>query len=132
MLSIRTIENHFSNLSQDQLSVLIELRNLVGHIAPNATEVLKHNGITYFHADRGGPVSAGICQILTRGDHIELAFIHGAFLPDPAGLLEGHEKAKRYIRLESYENTPWPYLEKLIEAHSRFDPYAQTFLADRN
>lgn len=128
MLMIHDIEEHFQYLPTELMDILIELRNLVGHIAPDATEVLHRYGITYYHPERGGPVSAGICQILTRGDHIELAFIHGAFLPDPAGLLEGNRKAKRFIRLDTYDKAPWPYLEELIEAHNRFDPYTQTFL----
>jgi hypothetical protein len=52
-----------------------------------------------------------------------LGFIHGAFLPDPKGLLVGEPKYKKHIRLYSYEDAPWEYLRQLIEASSRFDPY---------
>jgi hypothetical protein len=128
MLTIREIEHHFDYLSEDSLNTLLELRNLVDRIAPDATEVIHRYGITYYHADRGGPVSAGICQIVIREEHIELAFIHGAFLPDPTGILRGDRKAKRFVRIDSYDLAPWPELERLIEAHNRFDPYTQTFL----
>jgi hypothetical protein len=127
MITINEIEEHFHYLPPDMLDILIELRNLVAKIAPDATEVIHRKGITYFHAERGGPVSAGICQILTQSDHIELAFIHGAFLPDPHGLLEGDRVAKRFVRVVSYERAPWEDLADLIDAHNRFDPYTQTF-----
>ena len=127
MISIHEIEEHFQYLPPYMLDILIELRNLVAKIAPDATEVIHCKGITYYHADRGGPVSAGICQILIQPDHIELAFIHGAFLPDPRGLLEGDRIAKRFTRVTSYDQAPWEDLAELIDASNRFDPYTQTF-----
>jgi len=104
--------------------IVLELRNLVASIAPGATEWIRpKHGLTYFFAGRGGPVSAGICQISVHDDHVRLHFNHGAFLPDPAGLLEGERKAKRFTRIYSYENAPWESLKDLIAASARFDPH---------
>jgi hypothetical protein len=127
MNTLREIVEHFQYLPDEMLDILIELRNLVARIAPSATEVIQRKGITYYHADRGGPVSAGVCQILVREDHIELAFIHGAFLSDPQHLLEGKGKAKRFIEIGSYDLAPWDYLAGMIDESDRFDPYTQTF-----
>jgi hypothetical protein len=127
MNTLREIEEHFQYLSNEMLDILIEIRNLVARIAPDATEVIQRKGITFYHADRGGPVSAGICQILVRDDHIELAFIHGAFLPDPHHLLKGNMVAKRYIPLLLYDLAPWEDLAEMIDLSDRFDPYTQTF-----
>ena len=71
------------------LDIIIELRNIVAAVAPSATEDIQRNGLTYYDAARGGHVSAGICLINIQVDHIRLAFIHGAFLPDPERLLNG-------------------------------------------
>ncbi|HPS42316.1 MAG TPA: DUF1801 domain-containing protein [Anaerolineaceae bacterium] len=122
MLTLSEIHSHYQHLPGDQLDILVEIHNLVAEIAPTATERLDRWGITYYHADRGGPVSAGICQMLVKGDHIHLAFIHGAFLPDPRGLLEGSTFPKRFMRLASYEDTDWDAIRALIEVHSNFDP----------
>jgi len=122
MLTLSEIESHYAHLPAVQLDILVEIHNLVAEIAPAATERLDRWGITYYHANRGGPVSAGICQTLVKADHVRLAFIHGAFLPDPAGLLEGSTFPKRYVRLSSFENTDWDAVKALIEAHSTFDP----------
>ena len=100
----------------------MELRNIIFTTAPDAVEVIRWGGLSYFHAGRGGVVSAGICQIGIHEDHVRLAFIHGAFLPDPKGLLEGNRKAKRYVRLTSYDDTPWEDLQTLLKESSAFDP----------
>ena len=84
-------------------------------------------GYNYYHRELGGPVSAGVCQITLHEDHVRLAFIHGAFLPDPKGLLEGESLYKCFIRLTSYDVAPWDYLKDLIIHSSRFDPRTLQF-----
>ena len=128
MISIHELEDHFQYLPAVQLEIVIEIHNLVGHIAPDATTAIRREGISYYDEARGGPVSAGICQTLIREGRVFLAFNHGAFLPDPAGMLEGDRKAKRFVRIESFDQAPWEYLENLIRASNRFDPYTQTFI----
>lgn len=103
--------------------IVLELRSLILAVAPTATEAIQRRGFTYYDAARGGSVSAGICQIGLHGDHIRLAFVHGAFLPDAQGLLEGPARYKRFVRLYSYEQAPWDDLKDLIAASARFDPY---------
>lgn len=102
--------------------IVWELRNVIVTIAPDAVEVIRWGGLSYFHEGRGGIVSAGICQIGIHKDHIRLEFIHGAFLPEPRGLFEGTQKYKRYLRLKSYDDTPWDYLKQMVEEASQFDP----------
>lgn len=122
MLSTRAIENYLERIQPDLQELIWELRNLIASAAPAASEVTHRNGLIYFDPARGGHVSAGICQILVHPDHLRLAFIHGAFLPDPEHLLQGDEKYKRYVRLDSYENAPWEALKELITASASFDP----------
>ena len=123
MLSTTEIESYLEQTHPELRDIVLELRNIIAEIAPDATEVRHSRGMTYFHTGRGGPVSAGICQINIQRDHIRLALIHGAFLPEPRGLFEGSPKYKRYIRIYSYADAPWDYLKDLITASSRFDPY---------
>lgn len=127
MISVHELETHFSTLPRPLFDIMLELRNLVQQIAPGATEVIRQEGLVYYWSERGGPVSAGICQIIIKPDHIRLAFNHGAFLPDPASLLEGDRVAKRFTRVSDYDRAPWEQLKALIEASNRFDPYTQTF-----
>jgi hypothetical protein len=122
MLPIHEIELFLQHIPVNLQDIILELRNIIASTAPDAVEVIRWKGLSYFHEGRGGIVSAGICQIGIHKDHIRLAFIHGAFLPEPRKLFEGTQKYKRHIRIVSYNDAPWDYLKQLIEAASRFDP----------
>lgn len=119
------IEKYLEHVQPELRDIVLEIRNIVASVASDATESQHSRGFSYYHKERGGPVSAGICQIGIFHDHIRLGFIHGAFLPDPEGLLVGEPKYKKHVRLYHYEEVPWEYLKQLIEASSRFNPYTQ-------
>jgi len=126
MLTLRELEARYYDVRPDLFEIVVELRNLVMHIAPDACEDVRRYGLVYYHASRG-PVSGGICQILFQPDHIRLAFNHGSYLPDPVGLLEGDRKVKRFIKIFSYAQAPWDDLTALIKVSCRFDPYTGEF-----
>jgi len=129
MLPERYIEKYLEYVKPELRDIVLEIRNIVASVAPDATESRHSRGFSYYHKERGGPVSAGICQSIIYPDHVRLAFIHGAFIPDPESMLVGTEKAKRHVRIYHYEGAPWDYFRQLIEAHSRFDPYAYAIKA---
>jgi hypothetical protein len=122
MQPTRDIEIYLAHFPTELQDIVLELRNIIASVAPTATETIHRKGFTYYYAERGGPVSAGICQINLQRDHIRLAFIHGAFLPDPKGLLEGDQLYKRYVKIYSFERAPWDDLQNLIVASANFDP----------
>jgi hypothetical protein len=123
VLPERYIEKYLQRVPPELRDIVLEIRNIVASIAPEATEKQHSRGFSYYYKNRGGPVSAGICQIGIFTDHVRLGFIHGAFLPDPEGLLVGEPKYKKHLRIYHYEDAPWDYMRKVIEASSRFDPY---------
>jgi hypothetical protein len=123
MLPLSQVETFLQRIPSPLQDIVFELRNIIATVAPTATEVILWKGINYYFKERGGPVSAGICQINALEDHVRLGFIHGSYLPDPHGLLEGDRKVKRFVRIISYESAPWDDLRNLITASSRFDPY---------
>ena len=122
MQPTRDIEIYLAHLPPELRDIVFELRDIVAAVVPTATETIHRRGLSYYHAKRGGPVSAGICQINLQTDHVQLAFIHGAFLPDPTGLLRGERLAKRYVKIASFDQAPWDDLQTLIQASSEFDP----------
>lgn len=124
MLPFHQVENFLKFTPQPLQEIVLELRNIIFSVAPDTVEVVRWGGLSYFHEGRGGIVSAGICQIGIEKDHVRLAFIHGAFLPDPRKILLGTGKAKRFIEISSYEDAPWDYFKKLIAASAKFDPRA--------
>ena len=124
MLPIHEIEAFLQRTPADLQDIVLELRNIIASVAPDAVEVIRWGGLSYFHEGRGGIVSAGICQIGIHNDTIRLDFIHGIYLSDPKHLLVGNQKVKRFVKLKSFDNAPWDDLKQLIEESSRFDPRA--------
>ena len=122
MLSLHEIELFLRRTPRDLQDIVLELRDIIASVAPDAVEVIRWGGLSYFHEGRGGVVSAGICQVEIHKDHIRLAFIHGTFLSEPRQLFEGTQKYKRYVRLSSYADAPWDYLKLLIGEASQLDP----------
>ncbi len=122
MLPIHEIEIFLQRLPADLQDIVLEIRNIVASVAPDAVEVVRWGGISYFHEGRGGIVSAGICQIGLHNDFIRLDFIHGIFLSDPKHLLTGNQKVKRFVKLKSFDEAPWEDIRQLIEESSHFDP----------
>lgn len=122
-MTIRQVERLFQKIDRDPLKISLEIHNLVAEIAPSAAVNVHRRGLTYFHAERGGHVSAGICQTFVMPDYIPLAFIHGACIPNPKQLFEGKTYPERFLRIDSYDNAPWDNIRQLITEHAAFDPY---------
>jgi len=122
MLSLRQVETFLQHTPPPLQEIVLELRNIIACVAPEAGEVVRWGGLSYFHAGGGGIISAGICQIGIHKDHVRLAVIHGVFIADPHHLFEGTQKYKRFVRIESFDGTPWEHLMELITAAARFDP----------
>jgi hypothetical protein len=97
-----------------------ELREFVRVVVPEAVEEIRWKGLCYHNGE--GIVKGSICGIGLFEDHVQLGFIHGAFLPDPEGLLEGDRKAKRFINIHSAKDFRKAAIKKLIRAAADFDP----------
>lgn len=123
MFSLHEIDQVFRSAKPRQMEIINEIRGLVSEIAPDAVERIHNKGTSYYHAGQGGPVTAGICQVILQSDHIRLAFIHGAFLSDPHNLLQGNPNYKKYVPIYSFDDAPWDALRELITESSKFDPY---------
>jgi hypothetical protein len=122
VLPIRELEKFLQPTPQHLHEIVLELRNLIAGAAPDAAEVIRWGGLSYFHEGRGGIVIAGICQIGIQEDHVRLEIIHGAFIDYPQHLLIGDRKYKRYVKIESFDTAPWDTLKGLIACSAKFDP----------
>jgi len=121
MLTVQELLEHYRGLPESFLDVLVEIHNLVAWVNPYAVEEIRRQGVVYYDGQRGGPVKAGICQLLFKENQIHVAFIHGALLPDPQHLLEGKTYPKRFIRVRSYESAPWDAIRAFITIHNALD-----------
>ena len=60
--------------------------------------------------------SDSIISIAAAANGVGLCFIHGASLPDPAGILQGSGKQTRFVRLPSAEILQKPEVQALLQA----------------
>ena len=121
-LPLNVVERSLQFEPKWQVEICLEVRNIVAQLAPHATERIVKNRLTYHDAARGGPVKAGICGISLHDDHVRVHFVHGAFLQDPTGLLEGNRLAMRYLRIHAYEDAPWEEIRALVQRSNAFRP----------
>jgi hypothetical protein len=98
------------------------LRRLVHRAAPAATETVLWGGLSYHLAFLGGRVKGAVCQIGVRGSQVELGFIHGVLLPDPANLLRGTGKSKRSVRVAHIREYPEATLASLVRSAVEIRP----------
>lgn len=61
--------------------------------------------------DLDGP----FCVFVVQKEHVTLAFLRGAALPDPEKLLEGKAKGVRNVKMRSVEDVKRPGVKKLVE-----------------
>jgi hypothetical protein len=67
--------------------------------------------------DLNGP----LCVFVVGNEHVTLAFLRGALLPDPEKLLEGKAKGVRNVKLQSPDDAKRPGVKKLIEEAVRLN-----------
>ena len=123
MIPLAKLEEHLRHLTKENIEIVLEIRNIVAELCPDAVERLDRNGIVYYDASRGGSVKGGICMLLFKEDHIRIDFPHGAYLNDPSHLLNGVNLAKWGADLAPhYDDIPWDEIAALITASAIFDP----------
>lgn len=103
---------------------LAKMRKLV----PGANELVydNYNALVVGFAP-GGRVSAAILSLALYPKYINLFFLHGRDLPDPAKRLQGKGNQVRLIRLESERTLDEPEVRELVNvalhrAPMPFDP----------
>ena len=84
------------------------VRALVMKTAADCEEYVSPWKIPAF--DSNGP----LCVFVLGKEHVTLAFLRGAMLPDPEKLLEGKAKGVRNLRLRSVADVKRPGVERLI------------------
>ena len=103
--------------------LVLELRELIRKTAPGVCEGIRFHSLFYFKPDVPyGSIGGNVCGIGWKGDELHLAFLHGAFLPDPEHLLTGQGKAKRHVEIRSRADIRNPALRDLIRASLQHDP----------
>jgi hypothetical protein len=89
-------------------SVTKAVRQLVKRTVKGSEEYVNPWKIPSF--DSHGP----LCCFMVGKEHVTLAFMRGAALPDPEKLLEGSGKGVRHVKLRSIAEVKRPGVKKLL------------------
>jgi hypothetical protein len=98
-------------------ALIRRIRGLLRKRLPTANE-LAYDNYNFFVIGYGPTERPSDCiiSIAAAANGVGLCFIHGARLPDPAGILLGSGKQTRFIRLPSADELRRPEVEALLAA----------------
>jgi hypothetical protein len=108
-----------SKVSPHARQLAEQARSLIRAVYPAVVEVPwpKQRVIGYGVGPR--KMSEHFCYLSVSKDHINVGFMYGAELPDPAKLLEGSGKLLRHVRITQMDQLSNPALRELIEVASK-------------
>ncbi len=109
-------ENLLKTNTPEAQQLARELRELLGRLVPQAKEKIYPGwGVADFQL--GG--QRDFLSIGPQKKYVNLYFMRGSELPDPAGLLEGSGKSMRHVKIKKREDLQNPALKTLIETAAR-------------
>ncbi len=121
-LYVDQIARLFPGATQAELRLLLATRRAILKTVPACHERVKWGALSYQKPDPDAAVKGGICQLYHWRGQVLVGFIHGAFLPDPAHLLQGAAKAKRVLPIPSPAFLKDPRFLALLRAAAKYDP----------
>jgi hypothetical protein len=102
------------------LAVIIKKSGL--NVAPDAIEILRWGGLSYYHAGRGGIVSGGICQIGMEKKSRSTRIHPRSIFIRTAPSLRRESEIQKVCQDQILLGCPRDDLWKLIVLESKLDP----------
>lgn len=121
-LYVDQIARLFPGATPPELRLLLATRRAILKAVPACHERVKWGALSYQKPDPDAAVKGGICQLGHWRGQVLVGFIHGAFLPDPARLLQGTAKAKRTLPIPSPAFLKNRRFLDLLRASANYDP----------
>lgn len=110
------LADHLDAYSADTRELILALRALVLDAAPPVAEAVRYQALNYYlDGVCYGCIGGNVCIIDYRRGSVQLGFMHGATLSDPARLLQGKGKHKRDVPITSGKDLKNLALRRLIE-----------------
>jgi hypothetical protein len=97
-------------------------RALIADVLPGVTEVPWAKQGTAGYGVGPKKMSQHFAYLAAMKAHVNLGFMYGADLDDPAGLLQGSGKAMRHVELRSLDDVKRPEVRALLTAASTHLP----------
>jgi hypothetical protein len=115
------VRGFLDSLPPESCEVVLALRDAVRRTVHDAEETVLWGGLSYHTPWIGGRVKGALCQVSVKHGEVRLEFIHGTRLADPAGLLRGDRRSKRYVAIRTVADARRPEIVALIEQASTVD-----------
>lgn len=111
------LKGFIAKFDAKQRAVIRGARKALRKRFPTATELVYDN-YNFFVIGYGPTERPSDCiiSLAAAANGVGLCFIHGAGLPDPAGILQGSGKQTRFVRLPSTEILEKPEVQALLQA----------------
>lgn len=103
------------NNTPEAQDLALKLRSLIFKLLPKAQEKI-YTGWGVADIYRGEPRGRGFMAIGPQKKYVNLYFMDGVDLPDPAGLLEGTGKRLRHVKIKSGKDLENKALKDLIKS----------------
>jgi hypothetical protein len=117
-----TVDEFLARLDPRSRHLVTSLRRVVLEVAPDARETVLWGGLSYHRPWLGGRVKGAICQIVAKRGAVRLDFIHGIALTDPARLLQGTRRSKRFVPIEHVADATRPEIALLVHQAAQYVP----------
>lgn len=114
--SSETVDDYISARLPPVRATLEILRSLIHSALPGAVESMKWGAPVFSNA--GGEV---VIYLYGGKDHANLGFVRGVELEDPEGLLKGHGKSGRHIKLYPNQDIPEAAMKALVKQCAALD-----------
>jgi hypothetical protein len=108
-----TVPDFLSNLSASTREITLGLREVVRGIMPEAHEFIYHHALTYATSESSND---RFCYVAPFTSHVNLGFMFGKDLEDPARLLEGEGKRLRHVKVRDQEAVRNPEFRRFLQA----------------
>jgi hypothetical protein len=122
VMSQAEVKAFLDALPTDIKELVLALRQAVRRTVPRTEESLIWGGLSYHRPEVGGRVKGAVCQIGVKHGQVRLDFIHGTWLADPCGLLQGDRKSKRFVPISTSADAERPEIADLIREAAVLDP----------
>jgi hypothetical protein len=116
------VRTWLNGLSPEVRDVVAALRAVVRRTIPEAEESIVWHALSYHRPAVGGRVIGAVCLIAIKKGRVRLDFIHGIRLADPSGLLQGHQRSKRFVPIETTVDAERLEIAVLIQEAATLDP----------
>ncbi len=115
LVDTNAIRSAFPTVARPTLLCLLECHRILNECLPIHEQRIRWNSIAYMKLHPRKMAHDCICSLSPRGRTIELGFYLGSLLEDPASLLKGTTKYKRFVPIQDTDHFKDPLIMKLLD-----------------